>query len=68
MTYVNNLTFEQIHDMLTSISNSLYQLKKKHQTCFVSAEVVDAAYKSSIVLDDAISSCILRHDKKCDVS
>ena len=67
MTYVNNLTFEQIHDMLTSISNSLYQLRQKHKYCRTE-EDIEAAYKSSIRLDDYISGCILRHDKRCDVS
>lgn len=58
MTYNNQLTLEQINQLMTSISNSLYQISK-NTTDIRHKDMVKKLYHTAIELDTYISHLIL---------
>jgi hypothetical protein len=58
MTYTNTLTLQQITDMMTSISNSLYQISK-NTTNIRHKDMVKRLYYDAVELDHHIGYTIL---------
>jgi len=61
--YTNTLTLEQITDMMTSISNSLYHLSK-NTTDIQNKDTIKKLYHAAVELDHHVSYAILSINRR----